>query len=117
MCYNAVKICHFGLRKLKGYILSKTLSLGKASVMCLTTQMYSNVNRQCQAGLKEALIQGHGTVLREFYRVSPLYKIYGSIVNIRQTHWFPLRFLRYGEKRNITAQENIWPVHGTQFLQ
>lgn len=41
-------------------------------------------NKLGQFGLKEALVKGHGTVSGEFYRLSPLYRIYASMVNTQR---------------------------------
>lgn len=41
-------------------------------------------NKLGQSGLEEALVKGHGTVNGEFYRLSLLYRIYASIVNIQR---------------------------------
>lgn len=40
-------------------------------------------NKRGQSGFEEALVKGHGTVSEEFYRLSPLYRIYATIVNIQ----------------------------------
>lgn len=41
-------------------------------------------NKLSQSGLEEALFKGHWTVSGEFYRLSPIYRIYASIVNIQR---------------------------------
>lgn len=78
-------------------------------------------NKLGQSGLEEALVKGHGTVSGEFYRLSPLYRIYASIVNVqRKPAGSCCAYIDKGKERKkkaITAQENIWPVHNTQFFQ
>lgn len=78
-------------------------------------------NKLGQSGLEEALVKGHGTVSGDFYRLSPLYRIFASTVNIqREPIGSHCAYIDKEEKGSrYSSGEHVYnrPVYNTQFVQ